>query len=83
VEKKPKRRSGGDRAPADARAYIEAGSGPEERIKRKNRCIAWGLIPNDYTNRFYNLLGFNDDGKPKQNEVQKYWRKEQRDPTGF
>ena len=62
MEKKPK---GGSRSIGnanDARAYIAAGAHPDERLRRKQRCIENGWIPNDFSNPFFNHFGFNDNG---------------------
>jgi hypothetical protein len=83
MEEKPKRRSSRLRNADDAVAYIAAGKDADERIRRKYRCIALGLIPNDFTNRFFNHFGFLDNDKNNQNDAAKYWRTEQRDPSGF
>jgi len=81
MEKKPKGSSRSIRDESDARAYIAAGAHPDERTKRKNRCIANGLIPNDFTNRFFNHFGFLDNDKTNKNDAAKYWRTEQRGPA--
>lgn len=83
MEKKPKRGRSRIRNAADAYAYIAAGSHPDERLRRKNRCMAAGHIPNDFTNRFFNHFGFLDNDKTNKNDVAKYWRTGKPDPTGF
>jgi hypothetical protein len=83
MEKKPKGGSRSIRNAADARAYIAAGAHPDERLRRKQRCIENGWIPNDFTNPFFNHFGFNDNGKTRTNETAKYWRQNQRGPHEF